>query len=251
MKDFDITMTATLRPDLIFKTLTSFHRYLFGSHLKNARLIINIDMVGSTTPESAVNRIIDIIHQFPFRATTIQTCPKSNFAHAWQWCMDQIKSEYFFHLEDDWELIIPMDFGQMMQLMDWNPSLVHLRLSQFKSTEKSLKAWSHHAYRNNQFFEYDDSIKQVDGWAGHPSLNRRDFVNMARALMDIDVNPEKQIKGSWNPKMHDLIQGHRFGIYHPPNTDPAIRDMGRPWMIENGYRKAGSKAWFTQWEDCA
>jgi hypothetical protein len=45
------------------------------------------------------------------------------------------------------------------------------------------------------------------------------------------------------------IDKWRYGVFAEQNQPPVIRDIGRKWMIENGYRKAGNKAFFTQWEE--
>lgn len=248
MEPFDITMTATLRPGLIRKTLESFNKNLFKEHVEKGRLIINIDMVGSPGINSTVAEINKILDDQPFCKKTVRIGTDPNFAQAWQWCMSQTRAKYIFNLEEDWELLISLDFERMVDLMENTPYLAHLRLSQFKSTAESIKAWQNHAHWNGQFFEYDDRIKQIDGWAGHPSINCRAFMDCVQLYMDPSANPEKQIKGSWGPQIEGLISQHRFGIYHPQNQGPAIRDLGREWMAENGYRKAGSKAWFTKWE---
>lgn len=241
-------MTATLRPELIQKTFYSFNKYLFGKHIEKGRLIINIDMVGTDDLDFERIKVFNIIKKLPFKQKTVKITPQPNFANAFFWCMSQVKNKYVFHLEEDWELLCPIDLERMVEIMDNYSPIAHLRLSQFKSNERHLKAWQNHAYWNGYFFEYDDKVKQIDGWAGHPSLNRTDFMKKVCDIVNPNSNPEKQIKGSCSKEMFDLIQDHRFGIYHYQNSDPAIKDLGRQWMIDNGYRKAGNKAWFVQWE---
>ena len=43
----------------------------------------------------------------------------------------------------------------------------------------------------------------------------------------------------------------RYGVYGGRAQPASVRDIGRDWMVENGLRKAGSKAWFTTWEEGA
>lgn len=241
-------MTATLRPELIQKTFHTFNKYLFGKHANKGRLIINIDLVGADDIDYTRIQIWNILKKLPFGQRIVRISPEPNFANAFYWCMNQLQYEYVFHLEEDWQLLCPIGFEQMISIMNENPSIAHLRLSQFKSNSKCIKAWQNHAYWNGYFFEYDDKIKQVDGWAGHPSINRTSFMKRVNKIIDPHNNPEKQIKGSCSKRMFDLIQEHRFGIYHFQNHEPAIKDTGRQWMIDNNYRKAGNKAWFTNWE---
>lgn len=248
MKHFDITMTATLRPELIRKTLESFNKYLFGKYVDKARLIINIDMIGSDDPKTSRQEIRQLLSEQSYRGFKLRESYEPNFPTAWQWCMGQTESEYIFNLEEDWELLYPMGFEQMVRIMDTDPTLAHLRLSQFRSTERSLKAWQNHAYWNGRFFEYRDGMKQVDGWCGHPSINRKSFLDRAISYMDPTKNPEKQIKGRQSIEMQNLIHCHDFGIFHFQDHGPAIKDLGRDWMTAHGYRKAGNKAWFENWE---
>lgn len=248
MKEFDITMTATLRPELIEKTLDSFNKYLFKKHIHKARLIINVDLISPSNSLTILQNIKDTILCCQFKEIKVNVNNNPHFARAFIWCMNQVQSKYFFHLEEDWELLCDIDFEHMIDIMKQNKTLAHLRLSQFKSTSNHIKAWQNFAYWNGQFFEYDDKTKFVDGWSGHPSLNRTSFMKKVLNIINPNNNPEKQIKGSCSKEMFDLISDHRFGIYHYQNYTPAIKDLGRNWMIENGYRKAGNKAWFVKWE---
>ena len=44
------------------------------------------------------------------------------------------------------------------------------------------------------------------------------------------------------------MRSQRYGVYIKQNSAPMVKDIGRDWMIKSGYRKAGNKAWFDQWE---
>jgi hypothetical protein len=83
----------------------------------------------------------------------------------------------------------------------------------------------------------------VIGWAGHPSLNRTAFLLGFGAIMDPNKNHEKQIKGH-----RPILLNSHFGVFHPKESEPAIKDIGRDWMRENKYQKKGTKAFFVEWE---
>lgn len=248
MKTFDITCTATLRPELLKKTLESFNKNLFGKHAEKGRLIINIDMIGNDDPYFAKVQIFNILKKMPYRQKIYNICDEPNFAKAFCWTMSHLspQNEYVFNLEEDWELMIPIGFENMMKIMDKYKDLAHLRLSQFKSEENHIKAWQNFARWNGEFYEYlDEDAKSIDGWAGHPSLNRSAFMKAALKLINPRINPEKQISGS---RMESLFAVSRFGIFHYRDHGPSIKDLGREWMVKHGYIKADNKAWFTQWE---
>ena len=68
--------------------------------------------------------------------------------------------------------------------------------------------------------------------------------------MTPDSNPEKQVKAHRGPitGMTRLLFDHEFGIFHAYDGPPAIRDIGRKWMVDNGWAKEGVKARFIRWE---
>jgi len=244
MEKFDLTCTATLRPELLKRTFDSFVKNLFGDHIKQARLILNIDYVGQEDHYEAEDEILRYIDKIPFDNITLRTARDPSFSRAFCWCMGQINNHLVFNLEEDWELLAPMDFEKMTELFLCNPTLVHLRLSSFPSVgEPTMKVWNKRVIWNDSFFEVERSQRGTIGWAGHPSLNKSAFMLACRTRMDCEKNPEKQIKGP-----HPIILKSRFGVYQPYEAPATIKDIGREWMNDNGYRKQGTKAFFTKWE---
>lgn len=252
MELFDITCTATLRPELLRRTFESHKKYLFGESIHCARLIINVDLVGVDDQDQgrkALSEIFDFIHGMNFYTVKWNIGQPGNFAKAWFWCMDQLdpKKEFFFNLEEDWELIEPIDFQKMAALMKLDPYIAHLRLSQFPSTHNRLKNWNKFLVWEGSYFRVLYEEAGSIGWCGHPSLNRIDFMKACLPYMDRSKNPEKQIKHHI-PGIRDIINHHTFGSFHPQDTPPAVVDIGRDWMIRNNWKKAGNKAFFTNWE---
>lgn len=253
IEDFDITMTATLRPELIERTLRSHIKYLFRECIRKARLIINIDMTGEKDKNLKVKKMEEILcflEHYPFRSLSFRIGEPANFATAFFWCWDQAKTKYVFHLEEDWEMKQRVSFEKMVGLFDRDQSLVHLRLSSFVSTSESCKNWNKFTHWNGKYFEVAPEDKCVIGWAGHPSLNRLSFMQQALSYANRRSNPEKQIKGRRGVHpINDLLDRSRFGVFTPQNSKKVIEDIGREWMIQNGWAKRGNKAFFTEWEE--
>lgn len=247
---FDITCTATLRPELLDRTFSSFTKYLFKERITCARLVINIDMAGAEPDEHEKKflEVMEVISNYPFCKTEIRVGRDPHFPTAYCWCMDEIENKYFFHLEEDWELLFPIDFEVMWGLFEKHGELAHLRLSQFTSEEFRCKNWNKFLVWNGEFFEVPLDEKLVIGWAGHPSLNRLSFIKECLPYINRMANPEKQIKGKIHQCITQSINAHRFGSFHPQNSPNSIVDIGREWMVNNGWIKAGNKAWFTNWE---
>jgi len=242
---FDIMMTATLRPDLIKRTFDSFIKNLFGDAITNAKLIMNIDMVGSKTPDKTFHEILNYLETIPFYIKNISVSQTPSFSKAFCRCLGQLSSPYTFNLEEDWEMVKPLSFSNMIDLFKQDNDLVHLRLSSFKSTgESTMKVWNKHIKWNGAFFEIPENLRGTIGWAGHPSLNKTSFLLYFAAILRPDSNPEKQIKGNYIQ-----ILKSNFGVFQPKGPcPPIIQDIGRKWMTDNGYQKKGIKAFFTEWE---
>lgn len=246
METFDIMTTATLRPELIKKTFDTFIENMFGDHIKNANLIINIDMIGSDRPGKTLDQILEYLDSIPFRRIVCLAQKTPNFARAFYWCLTKLRYKYTFNLEEDWELLMPIDFKKMIDIFETDTTnLVHLRLSSFRGTGKSdLKTWNKFINWNGIFYEVPKNLRGTIGFAGHPSLNTTKFLKACMDRMDPDKNPEKQIKGR-----HPLILNSNYGVFHPKEKcGPAIKDIGKHWKTQNNYKKKGTKAFFVEWE---
>lgn len=248
MKNFDLICTATLRPELIKQTFDSHIKHLFHDHIRKARLVVNIDMVGSENPEGTLSEILAYFDSIPFRDMTLHVSHQPHFGRAFNWCLRQIYEPLTFNLEEDWALGIDLDFEEMGFYFDQDPDLVHLRLSMFESKfseerQHYMKTWNKFVQHNGRYFSIKRDLRGTIGWAGHPSLNKTSFLMGFGAVMDPEKNHEKQIKGH-----RPIILNSHFGVFHPKNTLPAIKDIGREWMNKMGYQKKGIKAFFTEWE---
>lgn len=245
MKTFDITTTATLRPDLLKRTFNSHIEHLFGDHIKKANLIINIDKIGckKRKERKKVQKIMEYISSLPFKRVSMNVSDQPHFPSAICWCLSKIGEPLTFHLEEDWELTQKIDFEAMVREFENNETLAHLRLSAFNSTEKhQLKTWNKFCKWNGSWYEVPHNLKGTIGFCGHPSLNRTSFLRFFYGIMDKSKNPEKQIKGNY-PE----ILRSRFGVFQKQLAPASIKDIGRQWMITHGFKKEGSKAWFTNW----
>jgi len=237
----DITITATQRADVLERTLASFKANLFRD--AGVRIIINIDPVG---PDVKFKKTLCIAQKY-FPVQYIRTPDMPSFPKAFIWTWRQTNSEFVFHLEDDWELMRPVDLDAMIRIMKNNPDLAVLRLPFKPSSSDSMKNWKYFFPFNGEFFECPADLKRTVGFCGHPSLIRGEFVQNTARYLNENRNPEKQFHRGHLQIMEE-IDRHRFGVFAEPNQGPAIRDIGRKWMIKNNYKKAGSKAFFTQWE---
>ena len=243
----NVATIATLRPSILRKTYESFTKNLLftdGFTKDDYQLILNVDPVGDFNYNQ--EDVLKTAKEF-FPNVVWNFTDEASFPGAFNWVWNHTSSDLVFNLEEDWELMYPLSMKKMVSLME-DKKLIHLRLSMFLSTQLTIKSWNRFLDWNGNFFEVPDNVAGTIGWCGHPSINQGWFVRQAIPFIDKIRNPEKQIK--WrNKPLWALTEGCRFGAFQPRNSPPAIRDIGRKWMMEHGWRKKGSnKEIFQTWE---
>ena len=237
-----ITMTATRRPELLERTLGSFKQHVW-SPLHDWKLILNIDPVGHKIPSI---HVLDAAREYFDDITCLMPRqPSFPKAFIWTWTYSYM-AEYVFHIEEDWEFLRPIELDEMIGILNDTKDLALLRLPMFRSSEAHMKNWSHFYPFNGQYFECPADKRIELGFCGHPTLLRGEFVRRTTPLLLSDRNPEKQFHRG-HPLLMEEIPKWRYGVFGKPNQGPAIRDIGREWMVEHGWAKEGNKAHFTQW----
>jgi hypothetical protein len=237
----EVTITATNRINILYKTISSFmENLLFRCDVE---AIANIDNVGEKGSKEALAKTVELF--MPVKMT--RRSFKPNFSEAFAFCWNSVEADWVFHLEDDWELLERVEIREMIEILKEEKDLALLRLPQFRSTEDKMKNWDKFFPWNGKYFECPDDLRQAVGFCGHPSLIKGEFVKKCAPLLDPTMNPEKQFHGD-NPKLVEEVMKWRYGVFGKPNSPAYIRDLGRQWMVDNGLRKKGNKAWFTEWE---
>jgi len=245
-----ITTTATLRPEILAKTLETFRSNLFTDEalrLFPTELILNIDPAGHGSATS----VMEIARAyFPVSAVRCPAAPSFPKAFMWAWltAAQHKTARYVFHLEDDWELMGPVSLEDMIRTIEQTSDLGVLRLPAFFAGKVSMKNWNIHFPWNGQFYECPEDLRIAAGFCGHPSLIRMEFVRNAAPLLEGSRNPEKQFHRGGPSLLLKEVAKWRYGVWGAPGRPPIIRDIGRQWMIKNSMAKSGSKAFFTNWE---
>ena len=150
-------------------------------------------------------------------------------------------------LEDDWQLIKNIDIEKIQNILNSEPNLALLRLPMFQSTESQMKNWNKFFPWNGQYFECPEDQRGSVGFCGHPSFIKMKFIKNCLPLIDDTLNPEKQFHRRGSKLLDEVIEWC-YGVYADQNSSPTIKDIGRPWINENGWQKSGNRAHFTEWE---
>ena len=239
----DICTTATIRPDILNRTLESFKRNLIGDY--PCRMIINIDPVGE---HQNAQEVVDVCKKY-FNVPVIRFADKPSFPYAFLWCWQNAFSEYVLHLEDDWELLEPIWLQDMINELGRSKNLAMLRLSAFRSGVHNAKHWNKFLDWNGRFFEVKEQDRRRIGFCGHPALIKREWIQSVLPLMNTVKNPEKQLQFPEHNSQELLLEvlQWRYGVYQKQEKPPQIKDIGRDWIAGSGWKKKGNRAYFTEW----
>lgn len=244
MENIDITMTATIRPAILKNTLDSFYKNMFYKNFERFNLIINIDPVGDKVKSKEVLKICRSYFSKDKISVMFPVIPAFPQAVLNVW--GQVKSDWIFHLEDDWILNRKIDIDDMISILKDYKELACLRLykSKIPKGKRPIFFKSRYSYNKRGFYISEDKKRQ---FGLNPVLIRRKFLKEALPLMVNHKNPEKQFRYS-NIKMREVLMRWSYAIYGSPGNKALISDIGRSWMNSKSIYKKPDKGQFLKWE---
>ncbi|MCI0336618.1 MAG: hypothetical protein L0226_03505 [Acidobacteria bacterium] len=202
--NLDIVITATLRPELIDLTLASFFKNLL-KQFNAVRLIINIDPVGDHRCNA--HDILSISRRYA--GNIVHRCPEEpSFSSAVKWCWEQVETQFFLHLEDDWLLKKPVSKEAVLGLFDQDCDIATVRFN--RSTNSDEEPVSSPCFSLN------------------PSIMRKEFIDEALPFFRCDLDPEKQFCILEGEK-EEILSHWKFVCYGSANESSYVIDTGRRW----------------------
>lgn len=196
----DFTTTAMPRPDILNRCYKSFQKNLIGIDLKECDLYINVDPLPSNMPRQTIyiKKLIDSTIEVAatcFKKVVARTPKEANYASAYKWLWGEAKSDIIFNLEDDWELLKPVNVSHMLRKFDicqslyqvvfraytyvyptccTSPSFLHRRwyypISQGMNTKENPESQIH-KNNNGKFKVFVPNRKTCD-WKKYPGEKR-------------------------------------------------------------------------------
>jgi|WetSurSiteA1Bulk_404760.scaffolds.fasta_scaffold00135_6 hypothetical protein len=227
----DVTITATLRPEILSRTLDSFFNNVFYD--VDVRAIINIDLIGE---EGKLGETIKVVEKYFGDSFLLRTSEEASFPKAVIWCWGNSTSTYVFHLEEDWICLKKVSIPKMISILDNNKNLACLRLCKFP-LRTNLFGCKYTVSKNKDFL-----IARIrDHQFGlNPVLIKRSFVLEALKFLSPLKDPEKQFRPESNNKLfRNVVTKWDYGIIGKVNESPYVEDIGRKWMKENNFIKNG------------
>lgn len=239
VNSLDVTLTAVLRPEVLDRTLASFTANM---DLADSRLIMNVDPVGDgnylDVLAVAKKHFLEVEARFP---------DKPSFPLAVMWCWEQVQTDIFLHLEDDWVLDKLVSVDRALGVFREYPRLADLRLPAYWFMQNfvldtdgcpTTRPWHYEPRLGVCFAE-----GRKPSFSLNPSFRRADFVKGALPMMDAQKNPEKQFKWG-NPPLKKWCREWRHGLY---GCETVMHDIGRAWLLESEWRKPSND--FVAWEE--
>jgi len=120
----DVIITASGR-DTIFRTIESFLTNV--KYAGEFRFIINIDVCR----KGSLTQIIKYVKNLNLKYFNVNYQPKG-FTNALSSTLKQIESTFYFHLEDDWVFLKEIQLDPLIELLQKNNNVNHVRFSKRK-----------------------------------------------------------------------------------------------------------------------
>lgn len=243
MPRIDLCIVATRRPELLAQTLASFREKML-CHLDMGSAYLNLDPAfGSPEDHAACVQVVR--GHFPDAVIFEPEQPGFCAAVARVWSAS--KSDYVFHLEDDW--ISLQDMGEELLEPFADPSVMQVS---FHTADQNWDiARKGHFHQRNEYARLlgikIPLFRTFPKFTTSPSILRGSFARHCAGLMDLTRDPEKQFYSGVNPAMEAYVAGYRNYIFSPEAT-PVIRDMGREWRDQRNIRKVINNSTST-WEE--
>lgn len=214
LREIDVTLVSARRPDLVARTMKSFHANLF-TRLPVRRLFVNIDPIwGTEADDREVERICREV--LPDTEQVYRRPAQAHFCRAVKWLWSQPSGEWFLHMEDDWDLVRPIDLDQLQKEMRY-PGIKQIAL------RRPPKLW-----RKSQTSPY---------FGTSPSFIDVPVGKMAASLMRPEMDPEKQFYKERNPELIAAVRPYRIRFHGGRFARPPIVDTGREWREARGIEK--------------
>ena len=202
----EFTTTACNRPEILEQTYQSYTRNLNNIDFKKSTLYINIDPTPNNTN---ILSVVNVAKKY-FGNVVYNIPNEPNFAQAILWCFQQVKGEYFFHLEDDWNLMREVNIHDMIGIIK-SPNIFQCILNKKNINPKEL---------------YEPAFIH--------SLFLTKIVKVYLQLMNNESNPESQMKNIYRQNIFH-IQKYKSQPFLP-NIELS-RDIGREWLKSNGIKR--------------
>ncbi len=230
----DVCIIATVRPEVLQMTLRSFTKNLLNQF--DCRAIINVDPAGDIENYSQMD-VVNLCREY-FNEVICRTPETPSFAGAVQWCWQQVQTEFFFYLEDDWILRRKLVSNELLSLFE-DPAVVTVKLNKFNGKRMQREINAGHVTRIN------DGIVSRGNFALGPGFMRTTYIRQIVTRVELDKDPESQYE---EDSKKSITDDYPRPIFLQVATDKSLTiSTGGKWMRSKSIRKNCGTGMPTTW----
>jgi hypothetical protein len=223
----DVIVTSTCRRQ--FETT-------YASFMKNVkysqgfRFIIHVDVLEKN--KRYLPGLLEFLKRNNISDVNINT-GKHSFAGAVNYLFKKLQSEYYFHLEDDWLFLKPIDLNAVIEAMEKNNNIHSIRFSKERIKKPDCRMKKYLAEKNEPYLLPGREINiggigliETSIWSLNPHIARTSTI---KQLLDIpeDINPEEFL----SKRYFSAFSSPGLYIYGKYGDSPYTKDIGRPCLI--------------------
>jgi hypothetical protein len=235
-----VCLVAGRRPDLLGRTLASFSERVFA-HFRLGQVLVNLDPFAGDADDHAA--CLDLIGR-AFPEPRVFEPPTPSFGAAVKRLWSALPDGLVLHMEDDWivredvtpALVLPLMRGRTRALAPLSAEHKWNGKSPFKTHRVKTRLFGLTIWRRTAG-TFGTSPRFIDGA----------FARRCGALMDPDLNPERQMYLPHNKRLHDFMAPYANRLLPARDGGPLILDIGRDWRRAQNLRKVVDGG-VTRWE---
>ncbi|MBI1172823.1 hypothetical protein GC209_15630 [bacterium] len=227
----DITIVCGRRPDLLERTLASFGAGIIANFAPGT-VYANIDPFCGTEAEGDQCEALLRNH---FKSVEISRPETPSFGAAVRRLWQKPTSDYFLHMEDDWEVLVPVTPDQIEPRL--RGPVVQVQLASLDRLYLPRTYSYKTTWRNILGLKFLKRVHQDRPlFATSPSFIKTSFARTCAGMMDPAKDPEKQLFAE-GTALGDYTRAFRNHPLQAPGRKAVVRDLGRAWLAEHGTRK--------------
>ncbi len=231
MFQYDLTILAGARPELLARTLSSFQIKVFDENPPK-NIYANIDPWGMGDITRNVFLCKKIIEEY-FPNSVINLPQKPNFAGAVKFLWALPESGQFLHLEDDWVAQSNIYSDRALSLLKEKTTQVQLVRPPREEILLTRKRYRP-KFQFKRLYIPDFSFPC---FTTSPSFLDTAFAHGVADLIDDQLHPEKQMFNGMNLKLESYVRDFSSISLNSFYMSQSIFDTGTPWQAKNGIRR--------------
>jgi len=235
-RNIDLVITGSSRPQLFPFCWESFKKYV---HFRgNLRVIFNEDFVFPKESHKMIKYLEGLRDKGEIHEIIIHN-PAIGLGNSLDHLIKhEIKSDFIFYLQDDWEFEVPIDLDRLLWIMERNPKINLIFLNKSKNWPKLSET----LYPQYTFDFVDFTL--FHGWSFLPGIWRMKKVREKWKVRDI--RPEGFFTnqfGNHEQRLDIKYCKENLGAYAlgKNGEDRYIRHIGYDWRMANWRLQDGGK----------